>query len=146
MSKETIDDIVSEMMDEGLTDASFLGWVGTKILHYARRIKAAHLRECEALREERNRAGLTARKKLAPRIRELEAENAQLRAALAKISAVTMRHYAARDLGDKGRRAIAEIMSACRFPDGALDEYERAFAENDLLRAAMNIKTEEPAK
>lgn len=48
-----------------------------------------------------------------------------------------MRHYAARDLGDKGRRAVAEIMSACRFPDGALDEYERAFADNARLRAAM---------
>ena len=79
-------------------------------------------------------------------IDDLKRDNARLRAALAKISAVTTRHYAARDLGDKGRRAIAEIMSACRFPDGALDEYERAFAENDLLRAAMNSKTEEPAK
>lgn len=39
-------------------------------------------RTCEALREERNRAGLTEREKLAPRIRELEAENARLRAAL----------------------------------------------------------------
>lgn len=103
----------------------------------ADRIKAAHFRECEALREERNRAGLTARKKLEPRIRELEAENARLRAALAKISAVTTRHYAARNLGDKGRRAVAEIMSACRFADGALDEYERAFADNARLRAAL---------
>ncbi len=48
----------------------------------ARRIEAAHFRECEALREERNRAGLTEREKLAPRIRELEAKNARLRAAL----------------------------------------------------------------
>lgn len=48
----------------------------------ADRIKAAHLRECEALREERNRAGLTEREKLSPRISELEAENARLRAAL----------------------------------------------------------------
>ena len=48
----------------------------------ADRIKAAHLRECEALREERNRAGLIEREKLAPRLRELEAWNARLRAAL----------------------------------------------------------------
>lgn len=142
-NKETIADIVAKMRAFVHVQNADPPSACYKL---ARRIEAAHFRECEALREERNRAGLTEREKLAPRIHELEAENARLRAALAKISAVTTRHYAARNLGDKGRRAVAEIMSACRFADGALDEYERAFAENARLRAAMNIKTEEPAE
>ena len=61
----------------------------------------------------------------------------QWRAAFAKIEAVVTLQYAKRNLGDKGKKAVAEIMSACRFPDGALDEYERAFAENARLRAAL---------
>ena len=54
-----------------------------------------------------------------------------------KIEAVVTLQYAKRNIGDKGKIAVAEIMSACRFPDGALDEYERAFAENARLRAAL---------
>ena len=59
------------------------------------------------------------------------------RAALAKVTSVVSRQHAKRNLGEQGRRAVAEIMSACRFADGALDEYERAFAENARLRAAL---------
>lgn len=72
-AKETVADIVAEMMDEGhIGGSSFLEWVGANILHDADRIEAANFRECEALREERNRAGLTEREKLATRIRELK--------------------------------------------------------------------------
>lgn len=49
MSKETIADIVAEMRDEGHTDASFLEWVGAKILHYADRIEAAEKREADRI-------------------------------------------------------------------------------------------------
>ena len=70
-------------------------------------------------------------------IHRLRDENARLRAALAKVTSVVTKHYAARNLGDKGREAVAEIMSACRFPDGALDECARSFAERDRLRAAL---------
>ncbi len=59
------------------------------------------------------------------------------RAAFAKITSVVSRQHAKRNLGEQGSRAVAEIMSACRFADGALDEYERAFAENARLRAAL---------
>lgn len=68
---------------------------------------------------------------------ELRAENARLRAAFAKIEAVVTLQHAKRNLGEQARRVVAEIMSACRFPDGALDEYERAFSENARLRAAL---------
>ena len=64
-------------------------------------------------------------------------EDSMWRAAFAKIEAVVTLQYAKRNLGEQARRAVAEIMSACRFPDGALDEYERAFAENARLRAAL---------
>ena len=63
----------------------------------------------------------------------------QWRAAFAKIESVVTLQYAKRNLGDNGKIAVAEIMSACRFPDGALDEYERAFAENARLRAALEV-------
>ena len=66
----------------------------------------------------------------------------QWRAAFAKIEAVVTLQYAKRNLGDNGKIAVAEIMSACRFPDGALDEYERAFAENYRLRAALKTVLE----
>lgn len=59
------------------------------------------------------------------------------RAAFAKVTFVVSRQHAKRNLGEQGSRAVAEIMSVCRFPDGALDEYERAFAENAHLRAAL---------
>lgn len=64
-------------------------------------------------------------------------EDSMWRAAFAKIEAVVTLQYAKRNLGEQARRVVAEIMSACRFPDGALDEYERAFAENARLRAAL---------
>ena len=64
-------------------------------------------------------------------------EDSMWRAAFAKIEAVVTLQHAKRNLGEQARRAVAEIMSACRFPDGALDEYERAFAENARLRAAL---------
>lgn len=59
------------------------------------------------------------------------------RAAFAKVTSVVSRQHAKRNLGEHGSRAVDEIMSACRFADGALDEYERAFAENARLRAAL---------
>lgn len=59
------------------------------------------------------------------------------RAAFAKVTSVVSRQHAKRNLGEQGSRAVAEIMSACRFADVALDEYERAFAENARLRAAL---------
>lgn len=40
-NRESISDIVAEMKSEGHTDASFLEWVGAKILRYAYRIEAA---------------------------------------------------------------------------------------------------------
>ena len=61
----------------------------------------------------------------------------QWHAAFAKIEAVVTLQYAKRNLGDKGRMAVAEIMSACRFPDGALDEFRLTFAENARLSAAL---------
>ena len=64
-------------------------------------------------------------------------EDAMWRAAFAKIEEVVTIQYAKRNLGEQARRAVAEIMSACRFPDGALDEYERAFEENARLRALV---------
>lgn len=45
-ASETISDIVAEMRNEGNTDASFLEWVGAKILRYADRIDAAAKRQC----------------------------------------------------------------------------------------------------
>lgn len=46
---ETIEDIVAEMRNEGLTgDSLCLEWVGAKIHHYADRIEAAAKREREA--------------------------------------------------------------------------------------------------
>ncbi len=59
------------------------------------------------------------------------------RAAFAKVTSVVSRQHAKRNLGEPGSRAVDEIMSACRFADGALDEYKRAFAENARLRAAL---------
>ena len=59
------------------------------------------------------------------------------RAAFAKVTSVVSLQHAKRNLGEQGSRAVAEIMSACRFADGALDEYERAFAEDARLRAAL---------
>lgn len=64
------------------------------------------------------------------------------RAAFAKVTSVVSRQHAKRNLGEQGSRAVAEIMSACRFADGALDEYERAFAENAHLRAALKTMLE----
>ena len=53
--KETIEDIVAAMRNEGHTgDASCLEWVGAKIRGYADRIEAAHQREVAELRGERN--------------------------------------------------------------------------------------------
>ena len=47
--KETIEDIVAAMRNEGHTgDASCLEWVGAKIRGYADRIEAAAKREREA--------------------------------------------------------------------------------------------------
>lgn len=107
--QETVADIVAAMRDESHAgDASFLEWVGSKMRSYADRIEAAEKRE-----------------------------DSMWRAAFAKIEAVVTLQHAKRNLGEQARRAVAEIMSACRFPDGALDEYERAFEENARLRAAL---------
>ena len=107
--QETVADIVAAMRDESHAgDASFLEWVGSKMRSYADRIEAAEKRE-----------------------------DSMWRAAFAKIEAVVTLQHAKRNLGEQARRAIAEIMSACRFPDGALDEYERTFEENARLRAAL---------
>lgn len=59
------------------------------------------------------------------------------RAAFAKVTSVVSRQHAKRNLGEQGSRAVAEIMSACRFADGALDEYERAFAAAPELYEAL---------
>ena len=106
---ETIADIVREMRNEAHAgEGLYLEWVCEKLLNYADLIEAAAKRADD-----------------------------QWRAAFAKIEEVVTLQYAKRNLGDKGKIAVAEIMSACRFPDGALDEYERAFAENARLRAAL---------
>lgn len=76
--------------------------------------------------------------KLADRIEEAAKRGDDLwRAAFAKVTSVVSRQHAKRNLGKPGSRAVDEIMSACRFADGALDEYKRAFAENARLRAAL---------
>lgn len=110
VNHETISDIVSEMRDEGHTVevSSLEWWVCEKMFYYADRIEAAAKRGDDVWR-----------------------------AAFAKVTSVVSRQHAKRNLGEQGSRAVAEIMSACRFADGALDEYERAFAENARLRAAL---------
>lgn len=110
--QETIEDIVADIraQNQGLPEDSYaLSPLVCDLLSLADRIEAANKRADD-----------------------------QWRAAFAKIEAVVTLQYAKRNLGDKGKIAVAEIMSACRFPDGALDEYERAFAENARLRAALN--------
>ena len=110
-NQETIEDIVADIraQNQGLPEDSYaLSPLVCDLLSFADRIEAAHKRADD-----------------------------QWRAAFAKIEAVVTLQYAKRNLGDKGKRAVAEIMSACRFPDGSLDEYERAFAENARLRAAL---------
>ena len=114
LKHETVADIAAEMRNESHAgDASFLEWVGSKMRSYADRIEAAEKRE-----------------------------DSMWRAAFAKIEAVVTLQHAKRNLGEQARRAVAEIMSACRFPDGALDEYERAFEENARLRAALKSAIE----
>lgn len=110
--QETIADIVADIraQNQGLPEDSYaLSPLVCDLLSFADRIEAAAKRADD-----------------------------QWRAAFAKIEEVVTLKYAKRNLGDKGKKAVAEIMSACRFPDGALDEYERAFAENARLRAALN--------
>ena len=111
-TNETIEDIVADIraQNQGLQEDSYaLSPLVCDLLSLADRIEAAEKRADD-----------------------------QWRAAFAKIEEVVTLQYAKRNLGDKGKIAVAEIMSACRFPDGALDEYERAFAENARLRAALN--------
>ena len=114
--QETIEDIVADIraQNQGLPEDSYaLSPLVCDLLSLADRIEAAEKRADD-----------------------------QWRAAFAKIEAVVTLQYAKRNLGDKGKKAVAEIMSACRFPDGALDEYERAFAENARLRAALKTVLE----
>ena len=59
------------------------------------------------------------------------------RAAFAKIKSVVTLQRDKDGLGDIGRIAIDEIMSACCPPEGAIDEYERVFYENARLRASI---------
>lgn len=66
---------------------------------------------------------------------KLEAE--MFRAALAKIESVVTLQLANLNLGEIGSRAIDEIVSACRSPNGAFDEYERVFEENARLRSSI---------
>ena len=110
-NQETIEDIVADIraQNQGLPEDSYaLSPLVCDLLSLADRIEAAEKRADD-----------------------------QWRAAFAKIESVVTLQYAKRNLGDKGKIAVAEIMSACRFPDGALHEYERAFAENARLRAAL---------
>lgn len=82
---ETISDIVSEMrmfVKVNGTKASKNILTPTIWMWLADRIEAAYFRECEALREERNRAGLIERAKYSERLRVLRDENERLRAAL----------------------------------------------------------------
>ena len=112
-TNETIEDIVADIraQNQGLPEDSYaLSPLVCDLLSFADRIEAAEKRADD-----------------------------QWRAAFAKIEEVVTIQYAKRNLGDKGKIAVAEIMSACRFPDGALDEYERAFAENARLRAALEV-------
>ena len=116
VNNETIADIVADIraQNQGLPEDSYaLSPLVCDLLSFADRIEAAEKRADD-----------------------------QWRAAFAKIEAVVTLQYAKRNLGDKGKKAVAEIMSACRFPDGALDEYERAFAENARLRAALKTVLE----
>ena len=117
VNKETIADIVTEMRHvchnptlgiKTNREESIEKFLKDMLLEYVCRIEAAYKRSDD-----------------------------QWRAAFAKIEEVVTLQYAKRNIGDKGKKAVAEIMSACRFPDGALDEYERAFAENARLRAAL---------
>ena len=115
-NQETIEDIVADIraQNQGLPEDSYaLSPQVCDLLSLADRIEAAEKRADD-----------------------------QWRAAFAKIESVVTLQCAKRNLGDKGKRAVAEIMSACRFPDGALDEYERAFAENARLRAALKTVLE----
>ena len=114
--QETIEDIVDDIraQNQGLPEDSYaLSPLVCDLLSIADRIEAAEKRE-----------------------------DAMWRAAFAKIEAVVTLQHAKRNLGEQARRAVAEIMSACRFPDGALDEYERAFEENARLRAALKSAIE----
>ena len=109
-NRETVADIVAEMRKD-IADGTVGIWsdFGGEIARsYADRIEAAEKRE-----------------------------DSMWRAAFAKIEAVVTLQHAKRNLGEQARRAVSEIMSACRFPDGALDEYERDLEENARLRAAL---------
>ena len=137
--QETVADIVAEMrrVAESRTYGSGLGDVDDALFaipigDYADRIEEAYNRLPIFTPEQ-----LTAIAQQGGEIADLKRENARLRAALAKITAVVTRHYASRNLGEQGRKAVSEIRSACNFPDGALDEYERSFEERDRLRAAL---------
>ena len=107
---ETVADIVDDMKDE----AFHLDW------------NESCARICGMLRDWSDRIEAAAKR-----------GEDRWRAALAKVTSVASRQRAKRNLGEQGSRAVAEIMSACRFADGALDEYERVFAENARLRAAL---------
>lgn len=93
-NKETIADIVAEMRTRWAEayhserHKTLAGndpeneFVSIDTEELADRIKAANFSECEALREERNRAGLIERAKYSERLRVLRDENERLRAAL----------------------------------------------------------------
>lgn len=123
---ETVDGILDEFAKRD--PAGYIVW-GTKI-------SKAYRQEVRN-RENEARASKDLTDALDLQVKRLTTENASLRAAFAKVESVVAIQYAKRNLGDKGRMAVAEIMSACRFPDGALDEFRRTFAENARLRAAL---------
>lgn len=84
---ETISDIVAEMKNlvksNGTKSRTNIPTLTIRVwLSLATRIERANFSECEALREERNRAGLIERAKYSERLRVLRDENERLRAAL----------------------------------------------------------------
>lgn len=124
--QETVADIVAQ-----IRAAAYIQTADSpeSVLRLADRIEAAHFRECEALREERNRAGLTEREKLAPRIRELEAENARLRAALKPVlECKVMSALAVGGIVEAGRKSERGNSAAMR---EALEKLKEAYFEND---------------
>lgn len=100
---ETISDIVAEMKNlvksngtksrTNIPTLTIRAW-----LSLANRIEAAYkrevadlTRECERLKEERNRSGLAARAEVSERLHALTKENARLRAALKPVLACKVR-------------------------------------------------------
>lgn len=83
---ETIEDIVSEMRVR--KDCKDWSKHCSVVLDLAGRIKKAHSRECEGLKEERNRAGLVEREKCTSLLEDKNQEIKWLRSALRNSASV----------------------------------------------------------